>query len=158
MRINLFAFVLASILGGSQLLPTPASAAEAAVDLGCCTKHFRSGDYNEVNPGIGFEYGGFGRFLTAGVMRDSDSKASPYAGGGVRLSVHRFLHVGGFLGVLHRSDSGTIPAVAPTLTLGTNKVSANLVYIPAIDGAKGGKNTVQVLYLQFRISTNAFSL
>jgi hypothetical protein len=151
-------FVAVSLLIALQLLASPGYAGDAAVALGCCSKHLKEGDYNEVNPGIGIEYGAFNRFLTAGLMRDSDSNPSPYAGGGLRLSLHRFVHVGGFLGVLHRVDSGTIPAVAPSLTLGGSKAAANLVYIPAIDGAKGGKDTVNVLYLQFRFGMNAFGL
>jgi hypothetical protein len=150
--------VLVCLYGGPQLIAASAHAAEAAVSLGCCSKHLSEGDYNEVNPGIGVEYGGFGRFLTAGVMRDSDSNASPYAGGGLRLSLNRNIHVGGFVGVLHRSDSGTIPAAAPTITVGGSKVAANLVYIPAVEGAKGGKDTVSVFYLQFRFGVDALSL
>ena len=137
---------------------TPSNAAHSAVSLGCCSHHTAEGDFNEVNPGLGFEYGRFGRFLTAGILRDSGKNLSWYSGGGFRGSLNRYIHGGLFLGIVHRKNRGIIPAVLPSLTIGTQKLGVNLVYVPEIETSKKDKRKTQVLWLQFRLGFDVASL
>lgn len=127
-----------------------ANAAHSAIALGCCSHHTAKGDFNEFNPGLGIEYGRFGQFLTAGIMEDSDKNLSWYTGGGLRGSLNRYIHAGLFLGIVNREDRGTIPAILPSLTIGTDKTGINFVYVPPIQISEQDKRKTQVIWLQFR--------
>ncbi len=145
--IGLFALLAIALF---SISPNQANAAHSAIALGCCSHHTAKGDFNEFNPGLGIEYGRLGQFLTAGVMEDSDKNLSWYTGGGLRGSLNRYTHVGLFLGIVNRKDRGTIPAILPSLTLGTDKTGINLVYVPPIQISEQDKRKTQVLWLQFR--------
>lgn len=126
------------------------NAAQSAISLGCCSHHTAEGDFNQVNPGLGIEYGRLGRFVTAGILRDSGKNLSSYIGGGLRGSLNPYIHGGLFLGIVNRQDRGIFPALLPSLLVGTDKLGVNLVYIPEFETAKKDQRKTQVFWLQFR--------
>ena len=143
----------------------PAKASdEVSLYVGGVSYHFADSNgrkrtgLNESNPGLTLEYAwdhGSGLFWTvaAGAYRDSYLDITSFAGPGVK---QRFYVTDGF-----RIDAGMIVflmrrpsyrdgnpflGALPSLSFGTPKAAANLIYAPRI-----GKNDVPVILLQMQL-------
>lgn len=105
-------------------------------------------NYNENNFGLGFQYefklidGRWVPFVTASGFRDSERNASYYAGGGVMRRIKskkhfRDMHLDvGFVGfVMTRktyNDGDPFIAALPAASIGTERFSVNISYIPRL--------------------------
>jgi len=144
------------ILVAAVLAASPAIAGEWSLLLNGKATHINvppGRNYNERNWGLGVQYDFVERdkepdrkwipFLNASEFQDSNRNLSYYAGGGIHRrfrplsgsdTVHLDLGVVGF--IMHRENfrNGRLfPGALPTASIGTDRVSVNITYIPKVD-------------------------
>lgn len=123
--------------------------------------HLDSGNYNERNWGLGFEYDFTPRknwitFINASYFKDSTYQTSKYVGGGVKK---RFMlgskqgawHVDvGVLGFLMtRKDyknNSPFPGVLPFVSMGNDNFALSLTYIPQVTPKNKDLFYIQALF------------
>lgn len=123
--------------------------------------------YNENNWGVGLQYdldpveNHWVPFLAASGFKDSNGNMSYYAGGGM-LRRYKFLWgdtpmhfdagaVGFFMTRKGFKDGDAFPGVLPAFSLGTERVSLNMTYIPKVD-----PKMVALLFFQLKINVGSF--
>jgi hypothetical protein len=85
------------------------------------------GGYNNINPGIGFEYRLRDRFhIGAGTYRNSMEVQSVYALAGFETNGKKRIGVGAEAGIITGYNESIIPAAAPYLRLGSRKGRLNV--------------------------------
>lgn len=119
---------------------------------------------NERNWGAGLQYmmakvsGGWFPVLTAAQFLDSNGNSSSYAGGGVMRRYQAFGGAArdlnfdaGFIAFMMTrkgfNNDNPFPGIIPAFSLGGEKVSVNMSYIPRVD-----PTSVPLLFLQLRIT------
>lgn len=123
--------------------------------------------YNENNWGFGLQYeldpleNNWVPFLMASGFKDSNSNMSYYGGGGL-LRRYKFvwgdtpLHfdagaVAFFMTRKGFKDGDAFPGVLPAFSLGTQRVSLNMTYIPKVD-----PKMVALVFFQLKINVGSF--
>ena len=164
-RITIITLLLAG-LGG--LLGIPANAGELSVLLNGKAIHLDSQPgvtYNEKNWGLGFQYDmptageKWVPFVTVSGFDDSNKNMSYYAGGGYlyrnefnwgKMPMH--FDAGAVVFLMKRKgfkDGDPFLGVLPAFSLGTERVSVNMTYIPKVD-----PKMVPLLFFQLKITLN----
>ena len=164
-RITIITLFLAG-LGG--LFGIPANAGELSVLLNGKAIHLDSQPgvtYNEKNWGLGFQYDmptageKWVPFVTVSGFDDSNKNMSYYAGGGYlyrsefnwgKTPMH--FDAGAVVFLMKRKgfkDGDPFLGVLPAFSLGTERVSVNMTYIPKVD-----PKMVPLLFFQLKITLN----
>lgn len=148
------------------LAVSPSQAEDAAVGglwvtSGFVSKHARSGNYNENNRGIGFEYTLDARWhLAAGVYDNSMRRTSRYAqavwspdatlwrSGDWKANLG--VAVGLVDGYRDMREGGFFPTLLPVASLEWKRVGVNLTYIPSIAGNVSGAVALQLKLQLYR--------
>lgn len=123
--------------------------------------------YNENNWGVGLQYdldpidNQWVPFLMASGFKDSNSNMSYYGGGGVLRRYHFSwgdtpMHfdagvVAFFMTREGFKDGDAFPGVLPVFSLGTQRVSINLTYVPRVD-----PKMVALVFFQLKVNLGGF--
>ena len=123
--------------------------------------------YNENNWGGGLQYdfntvsARWVPFVSASVFQDSNGNPSYYGGGGISrryIISHRLNHLhvdGGIAGFLmgrkDYNDGALFPGILPVISMGTDKVSLNVTYVPEIN-----RYITPLWFFQLKISAKNF--
>jgi hypothetical protein len=114
------------------LLMTPVKAAADWLDLHMASKHTQQGEFNEVNPGLGY----MGRGFAVGFYKNSHKKTSVYLAKYLQTNT-KYVNVGIAGGVItgYKKQTGrTIAPIAfPYFTVGTHEVALKIGTIPTKD-------------------------
>lgn len=126
------------------------------LQLNIASHHFDAErDFNESNRGVGIEFelaaDTVRPYVAAGTLVNSMNDRSWYLGGGHRFAIgnrNAFVALGYFAGLLTYPSSGesVIPAVLPTLQIGSRGYAVSAIYVPRI----GDKTTAAAL-IQARV-------
>ena len=164
-RITIITLLLAG-LGG--LLGIPANAGDLSLLLNGKAIHLDTQPgvtYNEKNWGLGFQYDmptageKWVPFVTVSGFDDSNKNMSYYAGGGYlyrnefnwgKMRMH--FDAGAVVFLMKRKgfkDGDPFLGVLPAFSLGTERVSVNMTYIPKVD-----PKMVPLLFFQLKITLN----
>ncbi|MCE9506735.1 MAG: hypothetical protein K8R48_00250 [Alphaproteobacteria bacterium] len=93
------------------------------------------GGYNNINPGIGFEYRLRDRFhVGAGIYRNSMEVPSVYALAGIETSGKKRIGFGAEAGIITGYNESIIPAAMPYLRLGSRngRLNAKIDMLPPV--------------------------
>jgi hypothetical protein len=116
------------------LLLTASTAGADSLLLGCCSWHSEArpdgGEWNESNPGIGYQKG-FYEYVGILYVEDSDDHDSINLTYGRRYEFHG-VYPGFLVGLFDRED-GIAYGILPTLSIGGPDGGVDLVYIPKIE-------------------------
>lgn len=123
--------------------------------------------YNENNWGVGLQYDldpvdkNWIPFLMASGFKDSNGNMSYYGGGGMLRRFHFAvvdtpLHfdaglVGFFMTREGFKDGDAFPGILPAFSLGTERVSINMTYVPKVD-----PKMVALVFFQLKIKLASF--
>lgn len=114
-------------------------------------------DWNENNHGLGFEYdfnsqSNWTPLFTGASIKDSNNQTSNYIGGGVKYNVldknDFFISLGGIIFYMTRKDyqdNKPFLGAIPFISIGYQRVSTNITYVPDITGTMDAAIYLQLL-------------